>query len=202
MPYQMERRTYCRNDVHSIQCNLCHDKFCIGVGHRLAQSKHEAITGNQWCILCHAMPTVLNSEIQNDWDLCMNMWTGVTNYIYCTITTICQGSIWINGIGSTAKEMISLFNSLRPKRDRRYFADDIFKCIFLNGNVWISINISMKVVPKGPFNNIPALIQIMAWRRSGDKPLSEPMMASLQTHVCVTRPQWVNVGETRLISRH
>ena len=35
------------------------------------------------------------------------------------------------------------------------------------------------------------LVQIMAWRRPGDKPLSEPMMVSLPTHVCVTRPQWV-----------
>ena len=34
----------------------------------------------------------------------------------------------------------------------------------------------MKFVPKGPINNIPALIQIMAWRRPGDKPLFEPMM--------------------------
>ena len=32
----------------------------------------------------------------------------------------------------------------------------------------------------------------MAWRRPGDKPLSEPMMVSLSTHICVTRPQWVN----------
>ena len=31
----------------------------------------------------------------------------------------------------------------------------------------------------------------MAWRRSGDKPLSEPMIVSLLTHVCITRPQWV-----------
>ena len=37
-----------------------------------------------------------------------------------------------------------------------------------------------------------ALVQIMAWRRPGDKPLSEPMMVSLLTHICVTRPQWVN----------
>ena len=41
-------------------------------------------------------------------------------------------------------------------------------------------------------SNIPALIQIMAWRRPGDKPLSEPMMVRLPTHICVTRPQWVN----------
>ena len=31
----------------------------------------------------------------------------------------------------------------------RYFADDIFKCIFLYENVWIPIKISMKFVPKG-----------------------------------------------------
>ena len=39
---------------------------------------------------------------------------------------------------------------------------------------------------------IPALVQIMAWRRPGDKPLSEPMMVRFMTHICVTRPQWVN----------
>ena len=39
---------------------------------------------------------------------------------------------------------------------------------------------------------MPALVQIMAWRRPGDKPLSEPMLDSLPTHICVTRPQWVN----------
>ena len=72
------------------------------------------------------------------------------------------------------------------------FPDDIFKCILLNENVWISIKISLKFVPKGPINNIQALVQIMAWRRPGDKPLSEPMMVSLLTHICVTRPQWIN----------
>ena len=83
------------------------------------------------------------------------------------------------------------FNSLRPRRNRRYNADDIFKCIFLRENAWIPTKISLKFVPKGPINNIPALVQIMAWRRPGDKPLSEPMMVSLLTHICVTRPQWV-----------
>ena len=65
---------------------------------------------------------------------------------------------------------------LRPGQNGRHFADDIFKCIFLNENVWIPIKISLKFVPKGPINNIPALVQMMAWRRTGDKPLSEPMM--------------------------
>ena len=74
---------------------------------------------------------------------------------------------------------------------RRHFADDIFKCIFLNENIWFPIKISLKFVPQGLINNIPALVQIMAWRRPGHKLLSEPMMVSLPTHICVTQPQWV-----------
>ena len=84
-------------------------------------------------------------------------------------------------------------NTLRPKQNGCRFADDIFKCIFMNENVKILIKISLKFVPKCPINNIQALVQIMAWRRPGDKPLSEPMMIKVMTHVCVTRPQWVNI---------
>ena len=56
-------------------------------------------------------------------------------------------------------------NTLRPRPNGRRFADDTFKRIFLNENVIISIKISLKFVPKGPINNNPALVQIMAWRR-------------------------------------
>ena len=75
-------------------------------------------------------------------------------------------------------------NTLRPRQNGRYFADDIFNCIFLNENAWISLKISLKFVPKVRIDNIPSLVQIMAWRRPGDKPLSEPMMVSLLTHIC------------------
>ena len=84
-----------------------------------------------------------------------------------------------------------IVNTLRPRQDGRHFPDDILKCIFLNENARISLKKSLKYVPKVRINNIPALVQIMAWRRPGDKPLSEPMMVSLPTHICVTRPQWV-----------
>ena len=93
---------------------------------------------------------------------------------------------------SSREHCLQGFNTLRPRQNGRHFPDDIFKCFFLNENVWIYITISLKFVPKGLINNIPALVQIMAWRRPGDKPLSEPMMVSLLTHICVTRPQWVN----------
>ena len=83
-------------------------------------------------------------------------------------------------------------NSLGPKRNRQHFADNIFNYIFFNENEWISLRISLQFVPKVWINNIPAFVQIMAWRRPGDKPLSDPMMVSLLTHICVTRSQWVN----------
>ena len=80
-------------------------------------------------------------------------------------------------------------NTLRPTQNG-HFTEDIFRCIFFNENGCISINISLDFVSKGQINNISALVQIMAWRRPGDKPLSEPVMVSLPTHTCVTRPRF------------
>ena len=84
-------------------------------------------------------------------------------------------------------------DTLRLRQNGHHFTDDIFKCIFLNENVWISLNISLKFVPKVWINNKPAVVQIMAWQWPGDKPLYEPMIVSLLTHICVTRPQLFNI---------
>ena len=80
---------------------------------------------------------------------------------------------------------------LRPRQNGRLFADDTFKCVFVDENSWISIDISLKLVSKGPIYNIQTLVQIMASGLVGAMPLSESMMVSLLTHICVTRPQWV-----------
>ena len=66
--------------------------------------------------------------------------------------------------------------TMRLRQNGRCFPDDIFKCIFLNENVWILNKISLNFVPDCPINNIPVLVQIIAWHRQDDKPLSEPMM--------------------------
>ena len=58
----------------------------------------------------------------------------------------------------------------------RQMADNIFKCIFFNEDMWISISISLKFVPKGQID--------ILW--------SDPVMVSLLTHTCVIRPQWVH----------
>ena len=56
-------------------------------------------------------------------------------------------------------------------------ADNIFKCIFMIEKLHIFIRISLNFVPKGPFDNKSALVQVMAWHQTGDKPLPEPMLA-------------------------
>ena len=101
----------------------------------------------------------------------------------CTLNDICKIVILFRP---------QCVNTLRPRQNVQHFTGDIFKCIFFNENTSISIIISLKFAPRGPFNNIPALVQIMAWCGPGDKPLSEPMMIILLTHICITRPQWVN----------
>ena len=57
-----------------------------------------------------------------------------------------------------------------PPFRRRHFPMN-----FLEWKFRISIQISLKFVPKGPTDNKSALVQVMAWSRTGDKPLPEPM---------------------------
>ena len=134
---------------------------------------------NQWC-------PIVNQTLRNifQWNIIWNTKVFIKENAF--EDTVCE-------IGSTLS-WPKCVNTLRPRQNGRHFADDICKCIFLNENVRIPIEISLKFVPKGPINNIPSLVQIMAWRRPGDKPLSEPMIVTLLTHICVTRPQWVKTG--------
>ena len=109
----------------------------------------------------------------------------------CSYQQVLQASSGLCRRVSKWTSASSVFNTSRPRQNGRHFPDDIFKCIFLNENVWISIRILSKFVPQGPINIIPSLVQIMAWCRPGDKPLSETMMPRLLTHICVSRSQWV-----------
>ena len=69
----------------------------------------------------------------------------------------------------------SHFNSPPPLDKMAASLADIFKCIFLNGNDRIPIRISMRFVPRSSIDNKPVFVQVMAWRRTGDKPLPELM---------------------------
>ena len=50
---------------------------------------------------------------------------------------------------------------------------------FLDGNLGILIQISLKFVPDGQIDKNPVLVQIMAWRETGDEPWSESGMDGL-----------------------
>ena len=123
------------------------------------------------------------------------MWAGLP-WVYRPLAVNGAHLPSVDGLSVKSTKMHHHINTVRPRQNGRHFADDIFKGIILNEHVWIPIKISPKFVLKGPINNTPALVQIMAWRRPGDKSLSEPMMVRLPTHICVTRPQWVKSAIT------
>ena len=112
------------------------------------------------------------SECYESYDCAHSAWSFHLSELYMSISRLKQ-------LANLAYLSHPLTHTLRPRKNRCYFTDDIFnfKCIFfifLIENVWIPIKISLKIVPKGPIINIPTLDQIMAWRCPGDKPLSEP----------------------------
>ena len=101
-----------------------------------------------------------------------------------------QGIKTDNKVSSTSFER--LFITLKPRHVGPLFTDRNFQMHFFWMNIykfWLKFH---EVCSKSPINNTPALVQIMAWCRPGDKPFSEPMIVSLLTHA--TRPQWDIVG--------
>ena len=77
---------------------------------------------------------------------------------------------------TTPNSNYDLFNSSPSAQDGCHFKDDIFKCIYIKEKICISIKISLKIVGKGPIGNKPVLVQVMACRRTDDKPLPETML--------------------------
>ena len=78
-----------------------------------------------------------------------------------------------------------------PGQNGHHFTDDIFRCIFMNEKFGILIQIALKFVPKGPFDNKAALVQVMAWCRIGNEPLSEPMLTRLTNAYMQHSGGWV-----------
>ena len=78
-----------------------------------------------------------------------------------------------NVVESVCKKAdILLTAQLRLRQNGRHFADDIFKCMSLNEKFWILNKISLKYVPQGLIDRTAVLVQIMAWHRTGNNPLS------------------------------
>ena len=84
------------------------------------------------------------------------------------------------------------FNSSSLDKMAAILADDNLKCIFLNENDRIPIRISLKCIPMSPIDNKSALVQVMAWRRTGAKPLSGPMLTQFADAYMRHKGRWVN----------
>ena len=126
---------------------LCHTMYHAIVDHynRTHTSCHLG------SVLSSEQPTILQNYGYGKYDLCVQL--GLHRYNFSYVVTITQYN-----------------NTSRPRHNGCHFPDDIFKLIFLYQNFPIS-----NKNPQGPINNIPAMVQIMAWHWIGNKPLPEPM---------------------------
>ena len=89
-----------------------------------------------------------------------------------------HGKWWYNHNKTKHNKMVVIYygiyysvlgiNSSPPGQNGCHFADDIFRCIFVNEKFCILIKISLKFVSYSPIDNNPALVEIMAWRWNGD----------------------------------
>ena len=76
------------------------------------------------------------------------------------------------------------------------FRGQHFQMHFLERKSCALIAISLNFVPRGPYDNKLAWVQVTAWRRTGDKPSSEPMLLGSMTHICSTRERWIKIYST------
>ena len=100
----------------------------------------------------------------------------VDSMVFAARYKVCLISIHVLTFSSllhNCRVCVCLINSSSPEQSGRRFTNDIFNCIW---KVSYLIRISLNCVPKDPIDNNPALVEKMAWRRIGDKSLSEPML--------------------------
>ena len=84
-----------------------------------------------------------------------------------------------NSTANALELRLFCINSSPPGQNGHHFVNNIFKYIFRNKKKRYSIQISLEVFPKGPIDNKSTLVQVMAWRQTGDKPLPEPMLTQV-----------------------
>ena len=137
----------------------------------------------------HISSAILNDEIWSTKDYIespidiINLRENISNVIVSTVAADVLVPLGARSSAGTAMTISGsgidkgpVLNSSPQGQNGRHFADDSFKGIFMNEKFFFSIQISLKFVPKGLIDNKAALVQVMAWRRTGDKPLPEPIL--------------------------
>ena len=130
--------------------------------------------GNGWVISSHTLLgmwlLILGFKLKT-------MWVKVKGVQKCVEYVVLTPITRTTELYSLCQLVTTPVESSPLEQNDRHFANDIFGCIFVNEKFCILIKFSLKFIPTGPITNIPALVQIVAWRRPGDKPLSEPMLS-------------------------
>ena len=90
---------------------------------------------------------------------------------------------------------------LRSRQNCRHFTDGIFKCIFLNKMYEYRLRFHCSLSPKFELRIFQRWFR-MAWRQPGDKPLSEPMVVGLLTHICVIHSMSYSVFYILICCQH
>ena len=138
---------------------------CCQSGQALLSTSRSRVGGARFKPVDCRLPTLPIRRAQTEWLLDM-----IINWRFASLKSFVRLWLWC----MFALSLLNPINTLRPRQNERHFADDIFNCILLNENVWWNlIKISLKFVPKGPINNIPSLVQIMACRLVGTKPFTD-----------------------------
>ena len=97
----------------------------------------------------------------------------LTHYCVTVMWHFCFSVYWMLSVLLLLGILNHAFNSSPSGQNGHHFADDDFKCILVKEKFCTWTTISLKFVPKGTIDNIPAFVKVMAWCRTGNKPLSE-----------------------------
>ena len=107
---------------------------------------------------------------------------------------------WPSSVTLICAILGSWVNSYPPGPNGCHFANKIFKCIFMNKRLCTLIWISLKFVPKIRSDNKCTLVQVLAWRIIGDKPLSELMLTQFtEAHAALESDEFKQSGSTGLL---
>ena len=112
--------------------------------------------------------------------------------IFWSVIKVCAPAIVVLWCPDSGSLSLVKINSSPPPPIPHPRPQDKMAAIFLNALPWIPIGISLKFVPKSWIDNKLALIQVMARRRTGAKPLPNQCWPDTLTHICGTRGRWVN----------
>ena len=109
-----------------------------------------------WGISCEIALVLMSLDFTNDQSTLVQVMAWCRQATSHYLSQCWPRSLLPLPFGVTSPQWV---NTLRPRQNCRHFTDDTFRGIFLNEDVWLSLKISLKFVPKVRIINIPALVR-------------------------------------------